>query len=270
MIKSVSPSAVATFSKCGEQYRRRYIEGEKIPPGVPAHVGTGVHGAAEVNHKKKAKTAQDEPPDVIKDAAAEKYKKSLQNGVYLTPEEQGQKKKLLSEGQDMAVALAGLYRESLAPQIQPLYVEKFVNIEVDELPVPILGVLDVATNDWLPDIKATKKSWNQNQVDGSPQLAVYRRGRMELDGVVPTVSMEVLVNNKTPKHQHLVADVDDSDFDAFVKRAGQMLQMVRAGMFPPADPAHWICDPRFCGYWWTCDFISRHQKDNANRQTKET
>jgi len=266
MIKTVSPSAVNTFAKCGEQYRRRYVEGEKIPPGVALHVGTGVHGAAEENHKAKIESKEDEPEDVIKDAARDKYKKSLSQGVYLTPEEKSRKDKVLGEGQDMAVTLAGLYRRSLAPQIQPIHVEKFVRIEVDELPVPILGVLDVTTEEWVPDLKTAKKSWRQDQADGNLQLAVYKRAFRELTEQDPMVSLEVLVNLKEPKHQHIIADVTDADFDAFVRRAQQMLQSVRAGIFPPADPSHFICDPRWCGYWWTCSYISNHQKQKMRNQ----
>lgn len=264
MIKSVSPSAVGTYNKCGEQYRRRYVEGEKIPPGVTAHVGTGIHKGAEINHKHKIKEGKDQPVDVIQDAAVESYEKSLQNGIYLTPEEKTRKAKILGEGKDMTSSLAGLYRESLAPQIHPVLVEKFIKIHVDELPVPILSRLDVATADhWVPDLKSAKKSWRQEQVDGSHQLAVYRKGYEQEQGTVPEVSMEVLVYKATPAHQNLVANVDDSDFDAFVVRAQKMLEAVRAGIFPPADPSHWICQPRFCGYWWSCPYISSNLKQSA-------
>ena len=53
MINSIHQSNLGTALRCGEQFRRRYIEGERIPPGVAAGRGTGVHNANDVNLSQK-------------------------------------------------------------------------------------------------------------------------------------------------------------------------------------------------------------------------
>jgi hypothetical protein len=47
------------FQRCGEQYRRRYLENEIIPPGISARIGSGVHKAAEINFRAKIQTGED-------------------------------------------------------------------------------------------------------------------------------------------------------------------------------------------------------------------
>ena len=46
---TLSASKLDMLFRCAEQYRRRYIEGEVIPPGVAMPVGISVHRAAEMN-----------------------------------------------------------------------------------------------------------------------------------------------------------------------------------------------------------------------------
>lgn len=264
MISHVSPSSLSTFFSCGELYRRRYIEGEIIPPGIAAHVGRGFHSGAEHNHKQKLKSGEDEPEDVICDAARDGYKKSVQDGIYLAPEEKDQAKKLLSEGLDNTVSLARLYRQAFAPQVVPEYVEKRLWLDVEDLPVPVHGVLDVSCKGgWLLDMKTSGKKWTQDKADSNVGLSVYPRLYRELTGQDPqSITVEVFVSKKTPEHQTLHTPRTEADFQAFVLRAQQMVRMLQAGLFPPAEPGHWRCSPRWCGFWWSCAYIPQHKKNS--------
>ena len=87
MIDRLSVSQLDMFARCGEQYRRRYIEGEIVPPGIAARIGTGVHKAAETNWREKMRTGRDMPLDAVQDCAAEAYHKALQDGVFFRSEE---------------------------------------------------------------------------------------------------------------------------------------------------------------------------------------
>ena len=71
MIKHLSISQLGMFQRCGEQWRRRYLDEEVFPPGIAARVGSGVHKAAEINFKSKMQTGEDMPLDAVQDAAAE-------------------------------------------------------------------------------------------------------------------------------------------------------------------------------------------------------
>ena len=60
--RPISPSQIDMFSRCGEQYRRRYIEKDRLPPGVAMIRGRGVHEGVAENMRQKRHTYCDLPP----------------------------------------------------------------------------------------------------------------------------------------------------------------------------------------------------------------
>lgn len=264
-IKHISPSSVDTFFRCAEQWRRRYVEGDKRPPGIVAHIGSGVHGAAEHNHKQKIRTREDEPLSVLQDAARDSFLKRFDEGVHVAPDEGKSLGQLKTQGIDSVTTLAAVYRDKSAPYIWPTLVEEFIYLDVPSLPIPILGVLDLATEDGaVLDLKTTSRKWTQAQADSNTAMSVYPMLHQQQTGEMPNrLGFEVFVNNKTPQHQQLVVVKDQEDFDLFVKRASIMIEMVELGVFPPAQAGSYLCSPRFCGFWWECPHISRRQKDTA-------
>ena len=79
----------------------------------------------------------------------------------------------MAQGLDAAVRLTKLYRESLAPTIQPLLVEEKMTMDAG-LDLPLQGTIDVLTADhWLPDLKTADKSKGPKEADHSLQLTFY-------------------------------------------------------------------------------------------------
>ena len=87
MIKHISPSSANMAWRCGEQYRRRYIQGEIIPPAIALGRGRGVHSANRRNLEQKINTFEDMPENDLCDIARDEYIESFKNGVFLTKEE---------------------------------------------------------------------------------------------------------------------------------------------------------------------------------------
>src|SRR5207247_1670695 len=52
-LDSIDFSSVDTYLRCPEQWRRRYILGERRPPGVALIEGTSHHTAMEADNKNK-------------------------------------------------------------------------------------------------------------------------------------------------------------------------------------------------------------------------
>ena len=85
----ISFSQLNLFSNCAEAYRRRYILGEIIPPGVALLKGSGVHVGAAVNHAQKVNSGVDLPVKDIVDAAVAGFEdRRAKDGVQLSAEEQ--------------------------------------------------------------------------------------------------------------------------------------------------------------------------------------
>jgi len=262
MITSIHQSMINSWELCPERFRRRYIDGEIIPPGIAARIGTGLHKGAEVNHIQKIKTGKDEPLEVIQDAARDGYTKALENGVFFCREELGSAKKQMAGGLDHVVTMAKLYRESLAPQVQPVLAEKTIEHQVDGLPVPFVGTVDVFTSDgWLPDIKTAAKKWSQGKADTSPQPTIYRELIRHETGRYPDkMSFEVFTKTKTPVHQSVITTRQSEDFQVLIYRAKIMLQMIEQGIFPPAPADSWTCSQKWCGFYFTCPHIPKYKQ----------
>lgn len=258
----LSVSQVAMFSRCPEQWRRRYIEKEVIPPGIAARVGTGVHKGAETNWKAKIQTGKDEPLDVIQDAARDAYRNGLLEGVYIPPKEKDTARNDMAEGVDTVTGLAEVFHREMAPNIMPKYIEKKVEYKPSELSVPFVGYIDLITDDLvLSDLKTAARSWTQAKADEDIQITGYWMFAQKMLGQPPNrLTLDVLVKNKTPKYQEIETTRQQSDWDALIARSRTMLKMVEAGIFPPADSGCWLCSPRFCGYWWSCPYIPEHKK----------
>jgi hypothetical protein len=256
MIESISQSSFGMFLRCPQQFERRYMRGEIIPPGIAARRGAGVHKAAQINHEQKIKSLIDLPVTDLQDAARDHYVKLVkEEGVFIPKDRLSEKNALLAEGLDAATKLTKLYREALAPQIMPALVEQKLSIDAG-LPLPILGIVDVLTDtNWLPDLKTADKSKGAAEAENSLQLTFYAGLVADHIGKWPEkVSLEILVNNKEPKLQSLATTRGPDDWANLMLRLQLFCAQLETGLFPPCDPGAWVCSPTWCGYFWTCKY----------------
>ncbi len=263
MIQTIRQSSLSTWEKCQEMFRRRYLEGEIIPPGLAAHVGTGVHRAAEVNHRAKVVTGRDEPLGVICDAARDGYVHAIKDGgAFIPPEDLPSAKSMAAAGIDEAVSLARLYREEVAPAITPKLVECRIEFSVPDLVPSISGTVDlVDAAGRLIDIKTAAKAWPAARAEQSPQATIYHKLVEILTGAAPTeIRFDVLVKGARPRYQPLSTSRSEADFLALVSRLQIMMRMIVAGIFPPAPTGAWVCAPRYCGYFYSCPHVPAHKK----------
>jgi len=257
-IPHLSASQLDTFRRCPQQWYYSYVEGLKIPPGIALLVGSGVHKGAEVDLKTKIVTGQDEPLDVVLDAAVTEYDSRMRKeGLFLTRDEMAAKAQTIGAGKDETVALASLWHEESAPEILPAMVEERMSIDAPGLAVPLFGIIDLYEQDGvLRDLKTAKSQWRQDKADTETQPTLYRELIMARTGEYPRmVAYDILVKTKKPKRQQLATERTQADFDVLVGRAQLMLRQIKAGIFPPADPGQWWCSPKFCGYYGFCKHI---------------
>jgi len=263
----VSPSALDMYLRCGEQYRRRYVLGEKIPPGVALVKGGAVHKAAEVNFRQKVASHVDLPASEMLEAAAAHVDATVKaEGLLLGPDEaQRGVAAVKDEIVDRAVVLTELFARRVAPAVQPALVEQFVTIELPGHERDLLGRLDVVdVGDRIRDLKTGARRKTQNDVDRSDQLTYYDAAFRKLTGRAPAgVTMDVLLDQKRPDVQTLHSDRSDTDRQVFLNRLNAMLAGVKAGSFPPAPLGAWCCSPKWCGYWHSCSYVNSERKAAA-------
>lgn len=256
MIESVHQSHLGMFLRCPTQFERRYIRGEVIPPGIPARRGSGVHKAARVNHEQKIVSHEDLPVDVLMDVSRDEYVRLIKDqGVFIPKDQVSEKGKLLAAGLDASTRLAKLYRDCLAPRIQPVLVEEYLTVDAG-LDLPLAGRIDVlAEGGWMPDLKTADKSKAAGEADNSLQLTFYSGLVANHIGRWPEkISLEILVDNKEPKLQSLETKRGPKHWKNLLLRVQLMIAQINTGLFPPCDPGAWVCSPKWCGYFWTCKY----------------
>jgi hypothetical protein len=257
----VHQSQLAKFELCGEAYRRHYVEREPDLPGTAALRGSGVHGAAQVNHRQKKKSGVDLPKKDLIDAAVASFEeKKSKEGFRLTPDEQSiGLKPTIARTLDSVTALTGLYADKVAPTIQPDLVEEKIIVELPNVAVDLAGTIDVSTvQGRLKDFKTSARSKSQKDADESNQLTLYEYLYEKKTGKKPTgIDLDVLVDLKSgPKHQVLSTTRTEADRRALFNRINVMIRARQAGIYAPAGVGSWICSPKWCGYWDTCPYVN--------------
>lgn len=247
----LSPTQLETYLRCGEAYRRRYVEGERIPPGIVALQGTGVHVGAEVNFRQKIATGTDLPVRDIVDASVDGFDRQLVEGWSVDPEGPS-----VGDARDEVASLATVLAREVCPEYQPTHVEQTVKIELPGSH-DMLGVIDLAADGRVVDLKTTSKVWSQDTIDRSPQVTFYAAAHRLLTGeIAQEVVIENLVKTKKPKRVKLTSTRDTKDFAALAARINAVSAGINAGVFVPAESGSWMCSRRWCGYFDSCPYVN--------------
>jgi CRISPR/Cas system-associated exonuclease Cas4 (RecB family) len=263
----LSPSQIDMFCRCPEQWRRRYIEGERIPPGIAMLKGTGVHGAARANFQQKVESHVDLPPGDIVDAAVATFEQELHGGYQLTDDEGRRGPDIvLGEAKDEVRDMAEFFAGNQAGDYQPILVERSIRIELPQCSHDLLGVIDLADDLYrVTDFKTSKKRKSQDDADTSVQLTIYAAAFHAEMGTAPTeVRLDTIVKTaKKTERQVLPSSRGAADFEALANRINSVAHAIQSGSFPPAPPGAWWCSPAYCGYWSTCRYVNSERKAMA-------
>lgn len=248
----LSPSQMAMFDKCPEQWRRVHLEGHRSPPGIAAIRGRGVHAGAEVNYRQKIESHADMPEGDVVGAAVAAYESDIVKGEFvLTNDEVSRGSgRVIGEYKDATARLAGLYRQAVAPQYQPVMVEQKVMVPLNGADRDLLCVIDLADDkDRIADMKTAGRAKRQDEVEHSTQLTFQAAAFRVQTGRDPSdVRLNVLVDTKKPYTQTLVSTRGEADYQVLLNRVNTMLAVIKAGAFPPAPVGAWWCAKKFCGF----------------------
>jgi len=256
----LSHSQISLYTKCGEAYRRRYVEKDIIPPGVAALRGTSVHKGAEANYDQKIHTRRDMKPDMLAEITASVFEKTVKyEDVWLNPEEQSVgKSKVLGEAKDMATRLTMLFGKQVAPKYMPKHVELEHRIELPRSSHDLLGRIDLITeDDVIQDLKTRTKKTSPEQIHNDTQLTFYALAFHNKFGRAPkALVIDELVDAKEPTVNSVMTDRHQEDFEVLTNRINSVVKGIKAGVFTPASSGGWWCSAKWCGFHATCSHVS--------------
>jgi len=272
-----SPSQIGSYLRCGEAWRRIYLEHERPPPFISMLTGTGMHKGAQVNFEQKIESHVDLPVPQIVDAAVAGFDAAVaKDGVTLTDKEK-------PAGQEMAVGaardnvakLAAAFAIMQAPDYQPIAVEQRVRIPVPRSTHDLLGVMDFVgtvrgvTGQRVRDWKTGKRKKSAVDAAESTQLTFYAAAHQVHYGAPPAdVGLDVLIiKSKGIERQELVEQRDEKDFQALAATLNTMERGIKAGIFLPAVPDAYWC--RSCVFRPTCPYVNNARVEAAKAAEEE-
>jgi hypothetical protein len=254
-IQRYYPSRLRTYLQCGEKYRRRYIEGERISKSnIPFAIGSAIHECAEEDNKKKIETEDAGlPKDDIIEIAVQSFQETAENhDLGATDAEVG-------KGKDSCASGAGTYADEVSPITKPVCAEEHIVAQVlgpDGNTYELAGILDVAEEGAVGDLKTGTKSWNQANADAADQLTLYGILFRSRFGKYPERMWIANLVNKAKgwKFQHLETTRTIEQYMKLMNKISLIQKGIDAGTFLPAAEGDWGCSQKWCEYWTSCPY----------------
>lgn len=256
----ISASQIGMYSTCGESYRRRYINGDIVPPSIAMLTGTAGHKAIQINNEQKISSKKSMNANDIKDLISDSVEEQFEKEYIVTEEEKALSKETIKGNvKNSLIPLASSIEEA-SGLYQPISVEETSFIEIPSIKQRIKFIMDVETDDGrIIDNKFSSKKKTQVDADTNPGLTVYTMAYMAKHKKRPSgIQFHNFISSKS-KNELAVIDTTRTkeDLTAFYNRIVTVTMAIDSGVFPPAQFGSWKCSPRFCGYYSTCKYVNR-------------
>jgi hypothetical protein len=252
----LSYSSINLYLTCPENFRRKYLIGESTPSTPALLTGSAFHNTIE-RYIATKETIEAIPDDLTLSnlwhtAWGEQIEKNTDvDWGADTPEEhynEGIRILSTAEVQDLADSLTPASDES------GLWIERKMELWVPGVPIPIVGYIDIVTDDGVPgDFKTSKYQWSTDKAESEMQPLFYLASLNQAGVEVPGLRFRhyIVTKAKQPKvqvieHSHTYAEI----FWLF-GLVQQVWQAIEREAFPP-NPNGWLCGPKYCGFWTSC------------------
>lgn len=245
-LQPFSASSIATFMRCAKQWEYAYVYELKRPPSIRMVLGTAAHAASEVNYAQKITTAADLPLVDVLDVFSDAFDTGAYDAI-VDPED----KESHGQAKDSGVNSLTVYHETVAPGIQPVWVEHEGLIHVNDMPYSYTVDL-VDDKGRVRDHKYTKRR-PQGASDYRLNMIGYAMGyRAETGEKEADVVLDYMVRTKEPYHWPVASDgpIPDRAIDAFAGILGMINQAIQEGIFLPTGLTNHACS--WCGYRDIC------------------
>jgi len=162
--------------------------------------------------------------------------------------------------QEQGRRLLKTYRESFSEDnTVVLAIEEPFRFNMDHLPIPIVGVMDLVEEDnqgniIITDFKTAARSYSESDVSKNPQLTLYHlasRSNGYGDRSI-IMKLDVLIKTRTPQFKRYYTARDTWDELKAVKKIHAVWKGISKGVFIPNDTS-WKCVEYFyrtaCNDW---------------------
>ena len=132
-------------------------------------------------------------------------------------------------------------------QYRVLYVEEPFSIQLEGMPCPVVGYIDLIEEDEsgtvvITEYKTAGKAYSRDQIDQNQQLTLYqlaaRYNGLNKENILQKI--DCLIRTKTPKFEQYYTSRDEMDIQRLKKKIQAVAQAIQAEIFLPNDGS-WKC-----------------------------
>jgi putative RecB family exonuclease len=162
---------------------------------------------------------------------------------------------------ELGKALLKVYHDNFADHhLTVLAIEEPFSFTIDNLPIPIIGAMDLVEEDEqeniiITDFKTAAKSYTENDVSKNPQLTLYQlasksNGYGDRNIIL---KLDCLIKTKTPQFRRYYTARNALDEVKVTRKIKEVWKGITKGVFIPNDTS-WKCNECFyskaCNDWY--------------------
>jgi hypothetical protein len=245
------------YKRCARQYEYRYIQDLKKAPGIALLKGKSVHKGVEVTHTKTILTGFPLTYEEAVQAVVDEFK----SGEADIEDWEDSKPGVL---QDDAIRNFKVYYNQAVPVINPVKVENPFTVKIGT--VPVRGIIDLVDRvldpdmslendpenpkkiEVVSDLKTAERVWPGQRIERDPQLTFYAIAEQ-----TDKVRIDFLLDQKSGTRYEPKRSVRRAtEKRILIEDVEEMVDLVKKGVFPRCETSHFLCIPKYCGFYERC------------------
>lgn len=245
----LSYSSISTWLLCPRSWKYRYLEKIQVPTSPALVFGSAFHNCVEA---------------YIETIPTDRVPLSEQWGIHWN--QQLERNPDIKWGKDTQESCFndGLRMfqsedikntvDSIAGEPASTQVERKIELQVPNVPIPIIGYIDMIDANGIPhDFKTSARSWNSDKAQSEIQPLFYLAALLQAGEAKHQFRFKyvVFVKTKTPQVQLIESQHSIGSVFWLMGLIGEVWHAIEGGHYPP-NPTGWKCCEAYCDYWSMC------------------
>ena len=254
-IRNLSYSSVSSYLTCGRYWKYRYLDRIPAPVGAALVFGSAFHNTIEAYVRNVAESGSS--TELLDIWERERPAMIAREGEIAWGDETPDG--LRDQGTHM-LRTPEIVRtvQAITPLVGAdgrVHIEDFVKMTVPDVPVPVIGYVDIIASDGVPgDFKTASRTWAEGAAQDELQPLFYLAA-LEQGGYRgnPDLLFRHYVFTKTdPATAQVIESQRVSGEIAFaLDMVREVWKGIAEGVFAP-NPTTWKCSSKYCEYWGIC------------------
>lgn len=257
----MSQGGLATYLKCPEMWRRRYIEKDVGGRSGKMVRGSAVGNAEALSDWHYVDHGRPFTRSEVLDAYAEEWDFEAGKAEVDWEDEDP------AETKDRGAAALAEYHDIVVPFLpQPTGVERAARLTFPDVDWEFIAYLDLEHADTVIDRKASTASFGQQKADQDLQATAYLATRRAEGNPAERFEFHRILPKKKPDTEVVTTRRTDAQLDAFLRLlhqvAGEIGWRVENDVWHGAPPGAWWCGKK-CSYWESCPYGGLYQRGGS-------